>query len=125
MPRSPRRGGCTLEKKTAWPDGLCRELLPARAWRGTLITDSRFTVLTVQSLEPDHITETIQARMPTPEEADELELPAGEPVAVLHRTTFAADDVPVEFARGVHAASRFAWTYSFRKPGPARAAVEP
>lgn len=86
-----------------------RSLAPQRPGGG-------FAVLTVQGLEPDHITETIQARMPTPEEADELELPSGEPVVVLHRTTFTVEDVPVEFARGVHAASRFAWTYSFQIP---------
>lgn len=83
---------------------------------GTATPGGGFAVLTVQGLEPDHITETIQARMPTPEEADELELPSGEPVVVLHRTTFTVEDVPVEFARGVHAASRFAWTYSFQIP---------
>jgi GntR family transcriptional regulator len=35
---------------------------------------------------------------------------------VLHRTTFTADDVPVEFARGIHSASRFSWTYDFQIP---------
>lgn len=75
-----------------------------------------FTVLTLQGLEPDSITETIRARMPTPDEIQTLELPAGEPVVVLHRTTYARDDRPVEFARGIHAASRFAWTYTFKIP---------
>ncbi|MFD2490687.1 UTRA domain-containing protein [Amycolatopsis jiangsuensis] len=62
------------------------------------------------------MTETVSARMPTPEEAEELELPAGEPVMILHRTTRTADGQPVEFARGVHAASRFSWTYTFQIP---------
>jgi GntR family transcriptional regulator len=75
-----------------------------------------FGVLTTRGLEPDHMTETIHSRMPTPEEADTLELPAGEPVMVLERQTFTADGRCVEFARGVHAASRFAWTYSFTIP---------
>lgn len=75
-----------------------------------------FNVLTVQGLEPDHITEELCSRMPTPNEADELELPAGEPVMILKRTTFTAENRPVEFARGVHAASRFAWSYSFKIP---------
>jgi GntR family transcriptional regulator len=79
-------------------------------------TAGGFAVLTMQGLEPDHMTETFHARMPTPDEADELELPAGEPVMVLHRTTFTADDVPVEFARGIHSASRFSWTYTFKIP---------
>ncbi|HEY8371168.1 MAG TPA: GntR family transcriptional regulator [Pseudonocardiaceae bacterium] len=75
-----------------------------------------FAVLTLQGLEPDHITETIHARMPTPEEIELLQLPAGEPVMVLQRRTFTKDSRPVEFARGIHAASRFSWTYSFRIP---------
>jgi GntR family transcriptional regulator len=75
-----------------------------------------FAVLTMQGLEPDHMTETFFARMPTPDELATLELPAGEPVMVLHRTTYTANDVAVEFARGIHAASRFSWTYSFTIP---------
>lgn len=75
-----------------------------------------FLVLTTQGLEPDHITETLHARMPSPDELAQLELPAGEPVMVLLRKTFTADDEIVEFARGVHAASRFSWTYSFSIP---------
>ncbi|MFI6574010.1 GntR family transcriptional regulator [Nocardia fluminea] len=75
-----------------------------------------FAVLTLQGYEPDHMTETILARMPTPDEIEQLNLPVGEPVMVLTRQTYTADDVLVEFARGVHAASRFAWTYSFKLP---------
>ncbi|GAB1508046.1 GntR family transcriptional regulator [Actinophytocola sp. KF-1] len=83
---------------------------------GTATPGGGFAVLTMQGLEPDHMTETFHARMPTPDELEELELPAGEPVMVLHRTTYTADDVPIEFARGIHAASRFSWTYSFKLP---------
>ncbi|WP_280440600.1 GntR family transcriptional regulator [Nocardia brasiliensis] len=75
-----------------------------------------FAVLTMQGYEPDHMTETISARMPTPDEAKDLKLPAGEPVMILKRRTYTADDVIVEFARGVHAASRFSWTYDFKLP---------
>lgn len=83
---------------------------------GTATPGGGFAVLTMQGLEPDHMTETFHARMPTPDELEELELPAGEPVMVLHRTTYTVDDVPIEFARGIHAASRFSWTYSFKLP---------
>ncbi|WP_422754979.1 GntR family transcriptional regulator [Micromonospora sp. WMMD708] len=75
-----------------------------------------FAILTGRGLEPDTITETVRARMPTPEETQLLQLPAGEPVMVLHRTTFTHDGRPVEFARGVHAASRFTWSYTFKIP---------
>ncbi|GAA3849528.1 hypothetical protein GCM10022243_14330 [Saccharothrix violaceirubra] len=62
------------------------------------------------------MTETISSRMPTPEEVDILDLPSGEPVMILTRHTFTKNDVPIEFARGFHAASRFEWTYSFQLP---------
>ncbi len=75
-----------------------------------------FAVLTIQGLEPDTITETMYARMPTPEEAGTLELPAGEPVMILNRATCTASGRVVEFARGVHSASRFAWSYTFKIP---------
>ncbi|GGM10304.1 GntR family transcriptional regulator [Micromonospora yangpuensis] len=75
-----------------------------------------FGILTSRGLEPDTITETVRARMPTPEEAQLLQLPAGEPVMILHRTTVTHDGRPVEFARGVHAASRFTWSYTFKIP---------
>ena len=54
--------------------------------------------------------------MPTPEEIERLQLPAGEPVMLLERRTYTKDGRLVEFARGVHAAGRFAWTYTFDVP---------
>jgi GntR family transcriptional regulator len=54
--------------------------------------------------------------MPTPDEIEQLELPAGEPVMILHRRTYTADDVLIEVARGVHSASRFSWSYTFPIP---------
>ena len=75
-----------------------------------------FAVLTLQGMEPDEITETFYSRMPTPEELETLQLPAGEPVMVLQRITRTADGRAIEFARGVHAASRFSWSYTFKIP---------
>ncbi|MCX4099273.1 GntR family transcriptional regulator [Nocardia sp. alder85J] len=75
-----------------------------------------FAVLTLQGYEPDHMTETVYARMPSPDEIELLNLPSGEPVMVLTRLTYTAANTLVEYARGVHAASRFAWTYTFTLP---------
>ncbi len=50
-----------------------------------------FAVLTSQGLEPDNMTETIRARMPTPDEIDQLQLPGGEPVMILQRITYTAE----------------------------------
>lgn len=75
-----------------------------------------FAVLTMLGLEPHHITETFHARMPTPAESQTLQLPAGEPVMILERRTYTSDNKIIEFAQGVHAASHFAWTYTFDIP---------
>ncbi|MGC5013138.1 GntR family transcriptional regulator [Streptosporangium sp. DT93] len=75
-----------------------------------------FAVLTLQGLEPDSMTETIHSRMPTPDESEMLALPGGEPVVILQRRTFTREGRLVEFARGVHAASRFEWSYTFKIP---------
>jgi GntR family transcriptional regulator len=62
------------------------------------------------------MTETFFARMPTPEETSLLELPMGQPVMVLERRTYTADGRIIEYARGIHSASRFSWSYSFEIP---------
>ncbi|MGO4417477.1 GntR family transcriptional regulator [Streptomyces sp. MCAF7] len=79
-----------------------------------------FRVLYDQGLEVDQMTEELEARMPTPAEARLLELPPGEPVVELHRTTCTADGRVVEYAIGIHAASRFAWRYHFKIPDSAK-----
>ncbi|GAA2466488.1 GntR family transcriptional regulator [Streptomyces macrosporus] len=75
-----------------------------------------FRVLYDAGYEIDHMREELFARIPTPEEVKLLQLPAGEPVVELHRTTYTADGTVVEYAIGVHAASRFAWVYDFKVP---------
>ncbi|CAM5726779.1 Transcriptional regulator OS=Streptomyces antimycoticus OX=68175 GN=SANT12839_052050 PE=4 SV=1 [Streptomyces antimycoticus] len=72
-----------------------------------------FRVLYDAGYEIDHMKEEICARVPTPDEVKLLQLPPGEPVVELHRTTYTADGTVVEFAIGVHSASRFAWEYDF------------
>ncbi|MGI5493862.1 GntR family transcriptional regulator [Microtetraspora malaysiensis] len=92
---------------------------------GTPIEDQRpgiagggggFAVFTERGLEPRQMTERIFARMPTAEEMNKLGLPPGEPVVELHRTTRTEAGQVIEFARGVHSASRFAWEYTFDIP---------
>ncbi|MCZ4123481.1 GntR family transcriptional regulator [Streptomyces sp. H39-S7] len=79
-----------------------------------------FRVLYDAGYEIDHMREELFARVPTPEETKLLQLPAGEPVVELHRTTYTADGTVVEFAIGVHAASRFMWAYDFKIPDSAQ-----
>lgn len=84
-----------------------------------------FRVLYEAGYEIDHMREELFARVPTQEEIKELLLPPGEPVVELHRTTYTADGTVVEFAVGVHAASRFAWFYDFKVPDSAREREDP
>ncbi|MFF4080970.1 GntR family transcriptional regulator [Streptomyces sp. NPDC001777] len=79
-----------------------------------------FRVLYDAGYEIDHMKEELFARASTPEETKLLMLPSGEPVVELHRTTCTADGTVVEFAIGVHAASRFTWSYGFKVPDSAR-----
>ena len=79
-----------------------------------------FRVLYDAGYQIDHMREELFARIPTPEEVKLLQLPAGEPVVELHRTTYTADGTVVEYAIGVHAASRFAWVYDFQVPDSTR-----
>jgi DNA-binding GntR family transcriptional regulator len=79
-----------------------------------------YKVLYDAGYEIEHMTEALFARVPTADEVKLLQLPAGEPVMELHRTTRTADGTVVEFAIGVHAASRFAWEYDFKVPDSAQ-----
>lgn len=92
---------------------------------GTPITDPRpgmagaggsFAILAGRGLALDEMTEDLFARMPTMEEMVKLDLPAGEPVVELHRVARTADGRVIEYARGVHPASRFVWSYTFKIP---------
>jgi GntR family transcriptional regulator len=78
-----------------------------------------FRVLYDAGYEIDHMTEELFARPATAEEALLLQLRPGEWVMELHRSTYTADGTMVEFAIGVHAASRFAWKYAFQVPDSA------
>ena len=92
---------------------------------GTAIIDPRpgmagdggsFAILTERGLAPDEMTEDLFARMPTVEEMVSLDLPPGEPVVEQWRTTRTAEGRVIEYARGVHPASRFVWSYTFKIP---------
>jgi DNA-binding GntR family transcriptional regulator len=83
-----------------------------------------FRVLYDAGYEIDHMKEELFARVPTDEEAQLLQLSPGEWVVELHRTTYTADGTVVEFAIGVHAATRFSWSYDFKVPDSANAEGE-
>ncbi|MEV5441435.1 GntR family transcriptional regulator [Streptomyces sp. NPDC052644] len=78
-----------------------------------------FRVLYDAGYEIDHMREELFARVPKPDEVEQLKLLPGEWVVELHRTTYTADGTVVEFAIGIHAATRFAWSYDFKVPDSA------
>ncbi|WLQ38098.1 UTRA domain-containing protein [Streptomyces castrisilvae] len=79
-----------------------------------------FRVLYDAGYEIDRMREELFARAATPEESKLLMPAGGEPVVELHRTVYTADGTVVEFAIGVHAASRFTWSYDFDVPDSAQ-----
>ncbi|MER7700619.1 GntR family transcriptional regulator [Streptomyces sp. NPDC096095] len=83
-----------------------------------------YRVLYDAGYEIDHMREELFARPASSEEAALLQLMPGEWVVELHRTTRTTDDTVVEFAIGIHAASRFAWAYDFKVPDSAEEATQ-
>ncbi|MDF5759290.1 GntR family transcriptional regulator [Spongiactinospora sp. TRM90649] len=62
---------------------------------------------------PAHFTEEVQARMPQPEEATSLDLPAGTPVLVVCRTAYTAGGTAVEVNIMVLDAASYVLQYDF------------
>lgn len=92
---------------------------------GTPIEDDRpgmagrrgsFAILSERGLEPHDVRENLKARIPSVDEAETLKLPPGEPVVEMIRWTRTADGRVIEYAKGVHAASRFEWSFPFLIP---------
>ncbi|WP_225828905.1 GntR family transcriptional regulator [Streptomyces naphthomycinicus] len=75
-----------------------------------------FRVLYDAGYEIDHMTEELFTRPAAANEVALLQLPSSEWVIELHRSTYTAEDLLVEFAIGVHAGSRFSWRYDFPVP---------
>jgi hypothetical protein len=76
----------------------------------------RLTVRTSPGVVQDEAREELRARMPTRDEAVLLGLSAGEPVMEVVRVVRAPDGRVIEYACGVHPASRFVWSYTFKIP---------
>ena len=111
------RLGVPTHTMTSWyPPGIADETPLTDPRPGMAGQSGGFRILADQGQEPHQITEDLFARMPTTEEMRVLELPRGEPVVELHRTTRTAEGTVCEYAEGVHAASRFVWSFTFDIP---------
>ncbi|MCW2880778.1 MAG: GntR family transcriptional regulator [Sphaerisporangium sp.] len=62
---------------------------------------------------PVHFTEEVRARMPTPEEAARLDLPAGTPVILVCRSAFASAGMAVELNTMIMDAASYVLQYDF------------
>ncbi|WP_405142523.1 GntR family transcriptional regulator [Sphaerisporangium sp. NBC_01403] len=62
---------------------------------------------------PAHFTEEVRARMPTPEEAAKLGLPAGTPVIEVCRSAYAAGGMAVELNKMIMDAASYVLQYDF------------
>jgi len=109
----PRKTRYTRFRRYAFDGALARALQHIQA-RADAAVDIDWLV------QIDHMREALFARIPTADEVQFLQLPVGEPVVELHRTTYTADGTVVEFAVGIHSASRFAWEYDFQVPDSAQ-----
>jgi GntR family transcriptional regulator len=75
-----------------------------------------FARLEDQGIRLDRITEELAVRMPTGPESVTLQLPPGTPVVDLVRTTYSADNRPVEVMLAVIAGDMVTFSYDFPIP---------
>ena len=74
-----------------------------------------YAVLANLGLEPHSVSETLSARMPTAEERTPASA-SWRRAGGRRQQVMIKDSRVFEYARGMHAASRPAWTYSFEIP---------
>ncbi|WP_329615158.1 GntR family transcriptional regulator [Streptomyces brevispora] len=98
---------------------LAISYLPATLVAGSAITQQdtgpggTYARLAELGHKPVHFREEIRSRMPLPEEASKLSLPAGTPVMLICRTAFAEDGRPVEVNEMVLDAAAYVLEYDF------------
>ena len=102
-----------------FPVELATSYVPWKLARGTAIARANsgpggiYARLEERGHRLDHFVEEVTARMPTPEEADQLQLGSGVPVIVLIRTAFDHEGTPVEVCDTTMASDRFVLSYRF------------
>lgn len=99
------------------PMEIATSYLPWELVQGTKITETDtgpggiYARLEEMGYRLKRFTEDVRARMPLPEEARALQLPAGVPVFVLIRVAYDSEDTPVEICDTVMAADRYVLSY--------------
>lgn len=101
------------------PVQLATAYIPATLAQGSPITDADtgpggvYARLAELGHAPARFSEELYARMPTPQEARELQLAPGTPVICVARTAFATEDRPVEFSEMTLSSSAYVLHYEF------------
>lgn len=101
------------------PVQLATSSFPADLVEGSPITQTDtgpggvYARLSDLGYAPAHFTEEVRARMPHPEEAAALNLPAGTPIIIIFRTAFTATGTPVELNEMILDAASYVLQYDF------------
>jgi GntR family transcriptional regulator len=101
------------------PEQLATSYVPWALAEGTRMVDENpgpggiYKVLEDGGHRLERFTETVSARMPTPDEAKLLDLPLGVPLLILVRTAFDTTGRPVEICDTIKAANRWECEYEW------------
>lgn len=101
------------------PEQLATSYVPWDLAEGTSMVDENpgpggiYKVLEANGHRLGRFTETVSARMPTPEEANLLQLPPGVPLLILVRVAYDVDGRPVEICDTTKTASRWECEYEW------------
>ncbi|MGY0388182.1 GntR family transcriptional regulator [Nocardioides sp. WG-D5] len=114
-----------VRRRRTWVEGEPTQLADSyylpEVVRGTLVTEENtgpggsYARLEEAGHHIIHFREELEARQPTPEEAEEIQLPSGVPVIELHRIAFTTGG-PLEVFRSVMAGNRHTFAYEFEAP---------
>lgn len=110
------RGTVTHTLVSYYPHRIAKGTLLMSEEQGPAGRGGAFRVLTDLGYEPHSINERLHARLPDGHEAQVLEMGIGEPIVEMRRRTDDGGGVPLEYAIGLHRASRFQWNYTFEIP---------
>lgn len=111
--RHQRKGTGIAQVHETWiPQTVVQALRQDVADASSQPTTDVFTLMRQAGNPPATITETVSTRMPTPDERELMDLPAGVPMLVTHRTTRNSDSTPLETSTLTGAGDRMAQTFT-------------
>jgi len=111
--RHQRKGAGIAQIYETWiPQNVAQSLSQDVADATSQPTTDGYTLMRQAGNPPATITETVSTRMPTPDERELMDLPAGVPMLVTHRTTRNSDSTPLETSTLTGAGDRMTQTFT-------------